>query len=159
MKFLIAMGLIAVALPASASDLSEQMLQLHNTERQLVGTTPVRWNTDLADDAQIWADHLARNNLFEHSNTRDGENLWMGTAAAYSYRQMAQLWADEKAKFKYAAFPDISTDGNWASVGHYTQMIWSTTTDIGCAKATSKTQDILVCRYRQPGNVFGQKPY
>ncbi|WP_140985378.1 CAP family protein [Asticcacaulis tiandongensis] len=159
MKFTLIIALLACAFPASATDLTDQMLSVHNTERQLVGAPPLKWNAQLAQDAQVWANHLASHGLFQHSTSADGENLWMGTAGAYSYRQMAQLWADEKAKFRYAAFPDISTDGNWANVGHYTQMIWSTTTELGCAKATGKTQDILVCRYRRPGNVYGQKPY
>ena len=160
MKFwTIVFGLLAVAPPAFASDFSDQLLAVHNGERAQVGAPPLAWNSDLARDAQGWADQLAADGKFEHSTTGDGENLWMGSAGAYTGSQMAQTWADEKAKFTYGAFPNVSTDGNWANVGHYTQMIWSTTTDIGCAKATAKGWDILVCRYRAPGNVQGQKPY
>ncbi|EGF91202.1 SCP-like extracellular family protein [Asticcacaulis biprosthecium C19] len=152
--------LLAVASPALAQDMmSDQILAVHNNERAAVGVAPLSWSDTLAQDAQTWADHLAAEGKFEHSSTGDGENLWMGSTGYYSYGDMAQAWADEKALFKYGAFPDLSTDGNWASVGHYTQMIWSTTTQVGCAKSTGSSMDILVCRYRTPGNYWGQKPY
>jgi hypothetical protein len=38
-------------------------------------------------------------------------------------------------------------------------MVWSTTTDVGCAIASSATTDYLVCRYSPPGNYVGQKAY
>ncbi len=155
----IAVALLAIAMPAYASDMAEPLLAVHNSERSQVGAPPLAWNGDLARDAQTWADHLATSGTFGHSTTGDGENLWMGSTGAFTPTQMAQAWADEKTKFKYGAFPDLSTDGNWANVGHYTQMIWSATTEIGCAKATGKGWDILVCRYRSAGNVYGQKPY
>ncbi|ESQ88813.1 CAP domain-containing protein [Asticcacaulis benevestitus] len=152
-------ALLAVSPSAYASDMAGELLAVHNAERSQVGAPALSWNDDLARDAQTWADHLATRGTFEHSTTGDGENLWMGSGGAFTPTQMAQAWADEKAKFKYGAFPDLSTDGNWANVGHYTQMIWNTTTDVGCAKATGRGWDILVCRYRAPGNVYGQKPY
>lgn len=154
-----AITLLMIAMPASAADMQQQILDVHNSERRLVGAPPLAWNGDLAQDVKTWADHLAASGRFEHANTADGENLWMGSASAYTYAQMAQTWADEKARFKNGVFPDVSTDGNWANVGHYTQMIWSTTTEIGCAKATGNNWDILVCRYRKPGNTYGQKSY
>ena len=52
--------------------------------------------------------------------------------------------------------------------GHYTQMVWKDTKEVGCAIATSngKTSDgmagvvaYLVCRYTPPGNMNGEKPF
>jgi hypothetical protein len=43
--------------------------------------------------------------------------------------------------------------------GHYTQIVWSTSTQIGCGIATDANQDYLVCRYLQAGNYPGQVPY
>jgi len=44
-------------------------------------------------------------------------------------------------------------------VGHYTQMIWKNTSQIGCALARTNSWDILVCRYSPKGNMIGEKPY
>lgn len=153
----------AVALAASsafADDMQDQVLAVHNAERAEVGAAPLTWSDKLAADAQVWADHLASTGTFEHDgNNPDGENLWMGTTGGYDYSAMAQTWADEKASFIYGTFPDVSTDGNWATVGHYTQMIWSGTTQVGCAEASDGSWDYLVCRYNPPGNYMGEKPY
>jgi hypothetical protein len=38
-------------------------------------------------------------------------------------------------------------------------MVWSTTTQIGCALGTDANQDYLVCRYSPSGNFLGQPAY
>lgn len=162
--FILAAIAAAALIPAAhAQGLSEQMLSLHNSERAQVGVAPLTWSDNLAADAQRWADHLASTGQFEHAgsdeNPDSGENLAAGGAGSFTATQLAQLWAGEKAYFRYGKFPDLSTDGNWASVGHYTQVIWRNTTEIGCAVATGSGSDYLVCRYNPPGNYSGQAPY
>lgn len=155
--------LAALGGPALADTFSDEILRVHNRERAEVGVAPLRWNTALAQEAQTWANYLAQTDRFEHAgndkNPYHGENLWKGSRGAYGYAQMAQGWADEKRYFKFGTFPNISTSGNWADAGHYTQMIWQGTTEIGCAIGSNGSWDILVCRYNPPGNYVGQKPY
>ena len=151
---------LLTAAPALADNMQDQVLAVHNRERAQVGAPPLVWNDDLAAASAQWAQHLVDLSALQHSHGNDyGENLWMGSAGQYSYTDMAQGWADEKSLFVYGTFPDVSTDGNWASVGHYTQMIWKGTTDVGCAVANGGGWDILVCRYSPPGNYIGEKPY
>ena len=108
---ILAVLLTAVASPSLALDMmSDQILAIHNGERAAVGVGPLSWSDELAADAQVWADHLAAENKFEHSSSGDGENLWMGTTGYYSYGDMAQSWADEKALFKYGAFLQTIVD-------------------------------------------------
>ena len=57
-------------------------------------------------------------------------------------------------------FPTVSRSGNWETVGHYTQMVWPTTTRVGCAVASNASNDFLVCRYSPAGNIDGRPvPY
>ena len=53
-------------------------------------------------------------------------------------------------------FPATSRTGNWIDVGHYTQMIWPTSQRIGCALASTRSTDYLVCRYSPAGNIDGR---
>jgi hypothetical protein len=71
------------------------------------------------------------------------------------------MWIDEKAAFKNGVFTDVSTSGQWEDVGHYTQVIWRDTTQVGCALVTvaSGEDEVLVCRYLDGGNVTGQMTY
>lgn len=38
----------------------------------------------------------------------------------------------------------------------FTQMVWDSTTHVGCAKSTDNTNMVLVCNYYPRGNVDGQ---
>jgi hypothetical protein len=50
------------------------------------------------------------------------------------------------------------------SYGHYTQIVWDGTTDIGCGYAIGDVNGtgygiLIVCRYGPSGNYRGQTPY
>lgn len=143
------------------SSISAPLLEVHNRYRLEVGVPQLVWSESLAAASQTWADRLATSNTFEHSQSNGyGENLWKGTAGAFSLTEMVEAWGDEQADFiPNRAFPDVSTTGNWADVGHYTQIVWRDTTEVGCGLATANGQDVLVCRYTPPGNYQGQRPF
>lgn len=156
----------AIALPANAANASSdrlagELLAAHNVERAAHGLKPLAWDASLAGDAARYADQLARLGDIRHSPQEvrrgQGENLWMGTARAFSPTTMVRNWASEKNFFRAGIFPDNSGTRSWSDVGHYTQMIWPGTTHVGCAVASSRGNDFLVCRYSPAGNVIGQR--
>jgi len=136
-------------------------LQAHNRERVAVGVAPLAWDPSLAAAAAAYAGRLAASGALRHSSRAErpgqGENLWMGTRGAYSPAQMIGSWAAERARFRPGIFPAVSRTRNWADVGHYSQMIWPTTTRLGCAVASSPRLDVLVCRYAPAGNIDGRR--
>jgi len=140
----------------------ERIFVSQNAARAELGLAPLAWNNGLAGEAKQWADHLANSGGFNHgvgSGSGRGENLWRGTRGAYSPEEMANAWIDEKRFFHPGRFPNVSTTGDWKTVGHYSQIIWRETNEVGCAIASNDASDILVCRYSNPGNVVGQLPY
>ncbi len=140
----------------------QRILAAHNKERLDLGLEPLTWNPALAQSAQLWADTLASTGRFEHApenrDTPEGENLWAGTKGYYAPEAMVDAWIREKRFFRPGVFPDNSTTGNVEDVGHYTQLIWRATMQVGCAEAASATEDILVCRYAEAGNYIGERP-
>ena len=84
-----------------------------------------------------------------------GENLYRGTRGAFSYAAIAQLWVDERRDFRPGRFPDVVASGAWQRVGHYTQIIWPATREVGCALSSDAENDFLVCRYAPAGNYYG----
>lgn len=136
------------------------MMVGHNLTRAEYGSPPLLWDKALARDAQIYANRLAQSNQFKHDSQvggrpKQGENLFMGTRTAYRYEEMVGGWIDERRLFKPGRFPDNSRNGDWSQVGHYTQMVWPTTQYVGCATASNRWSDYLVCRYSPAGNVVG----
>jgi hypothetical protein len=141
--------------------LNERLLALHNLERAQVRVPALVWDPALAAAAAVYGPALERLGRLAHSSaesrTGQGENLWMGTTGAFTIEQMVAGWAGEKRLFRPGIFPNISTNGNWTDVGHYTQMIWRETTRVGCALHRTSRNDVLICRYAPAGNVLGDR--
>jgi len=131
------------------------LLDFHNRARREVGVGKVTWSKKIARHAQEWADHLASRDLWQHRPSRTyGENIARGTGNI-TVVQLAQGWYDEKKRyrnrvpFRYAS-----------ATGHYTQMVWRDTTEIGAGVAVSRSGMVyLVCNYNPPGNLDGGRAY
>ncbi len=134
-----------------------EILAAHNAYRTSLGLAPLHWSDRLEAKAQGWADHLAEIGELVHSGS--GQNLAMAAAGTQSLTQLVDLWGSEQADFTNGSFPDISTTGNWEDVGHYSQMVWRSTTEVGCGFAENDGRDVLVCDYDPPGNVMGERTY
>jgi hypothetical protein len=142
-------------LPSWAND----MLVAHNVARAAVGAPPLKWNPVLQEHATARAVEIARLRQLIHA-PREGrgterENI-LSAPIGYSPNQMMNLWSRESSHFKAGLFPEVSDTGNWMDVAHYTQMVWPTTTEIGCGFAAGGGFNWLVCRYDPGGNKDGK---
>lgn len=160
-KRFVALVAVAWSGAAIAEDTQAEGIWLHehNLARAEFGVAPVQWSADLAQEAQRWAQHLARQNQIVHSNQKErggaGENLWMGTRDYFAPAQMIASFVEERKDFITGRFPQVSRTGRWADVGHYTQIVWPQTRKVGCAMASGERFDVLVCRYWPAGNRIG----
>ncbi len=139
-----------------------QLIRLHNKARADVGVGPVSWSKKLAIYAQEWANNLASIDCElrhrPHSGKwkqEYGENLFIGTAGYYGVADAVKSWESEKTYYHGQTL----NPSNWYESGHYTQIVWENTKQIGCAKIECNGDLIVVCNYNPPGNVLGQKPY
>jgi pathogenesis-related protein 1 len=158
------------------ADFQNTILDIHNRERAAVNVQvpipPLTWNNDLAAAAQTWADHLKTLGLrcdpspgtcppAPHDPSIQGiqgENLsGPGTAGAFTTAQRVERWVNEKQN--YDGTPIKRWEPGMPVTGHYTQMVWRNTQQIGCAASSDGNVDFLVCRYSPPGNYLGQMPY
>jgi len=144
----------------TSNNFAVRTLAAHNRERVAVGEAPLTWDPTLEAGAASYARGLALTGTFAHSSRASrggaGESLWMGSRGMFSLEQMIATWTSEKRLFVPGIFPLISRTGNWVSVGHYSQMIWPTTTRVGCALASGRAADYLICRYAPAGNIDGR---
>lgn len=157
-------AILLSAAPAGAQSFAAQfparILAAHNAARAAVGAPPLVWDNDLGTAAAAYAQRMAMTGVFEHSDRSArhgiGENLWMGTRGAFSVEAMVGNWTSERRWFVPGIFPNVSTNGNWSDVAHYTQVIWPGTQRVGCALASTPSTDYLVCRYASAGNMDGK---
>lgn len=136
-----------------------ELLEAHNQARDIDSAPPLTWSHDLAVEAMKWAQILASEGRMRHASIVErrgaGENLWMGSAGNFSASFMVNAFVEERDHFKPGKFPDISRTGNWRDVGHYTQVVWKGTREVGCAVVRNERDDFLVCRYWPAGNIYG----
>ncbi|HZO71315.1 MAG TPA: CAP domain-containing protein [Ktedonobacteraceae bacterium] len=147
-------------IPLTSQD-QQAIVDTHNKYRSepQINTPTVAWDDTLVAGAQDWANQLAQTGQWDHSPDAKtgtvGENIAKGTGSPTA-TQLADGWkTQEQPNFKPGIFPDISKTGDWHAAGHYSQMIWRSTTRVGCGFATDGTTTYLVCRYMVPGNKEG----
>ncbi|MFY0651820.1 MAG: hypothetical protein JXQ96_07290 [Cyclobacteriaceae bacterium] len=148
-------SIVAKAQPANEVEIDEILTQ-HNYWRAEVGVADINYSDELADAANTWALKLKEKGCaFEHSGNGYGENLFKGTKGYYSAGDAVNSWASEKKDYNY----DKNKCKSGAVCGHYTQLVWRNTTQVGCAQMECKGMVTWVCSYNPPGNYVGEKPY
>jgi len=158
------------------------MTAAHNAVRAMAETTmslpELTWSSELAAYAQEWADNLAKTTCQpKHRTSAElqakgyGENWAFFTAfggnPSDTAKSAVDMWASEKACWTFGTFwgtekcdKTCTTSKGTDGCGHYTQIVWRKTTQVGCGLATcGNTNSIWVCNYKVAGNFQGQVPY
>jgi hypothetical protein len=140
----------------SAIPASSDLVAAHNLIRSKVGVPPLAWSDNLAQVAQKWANKLIVAGAFQHSpETRYGENLFRitGDGATSNPFDVVNAWGGESDFYRY------DTNTCHGECGHYTQIVWRDTKQVGCAVARDPRHEVWVCEYAPFGNVIGERPY
>lgn len=132
-------------------EFSKQLISEHNTYRKKHSSQPLKWSPEAAAKAQEWANHLASTGRLEHGNHEGmGQNLAFYSGGTFTSAQAAQMWYDEYKSYNY------NRPGFTSGTGHFTQMIWASTKEIGIGFAIKGQSTFVVANYVSPGNVQGR---
>ena len=152
------------------------IINTHNDFRYKHDLPPLRWSQDLAEYAQQWVNHLAKtdNCAMKHRpndkqspfHQINGENLYWSSALEYqdgttkvetiTAKCIIETWASEEDFYDY----ETNTCMEDADCGHYTQIVWHETKEVGCAVAVCEDKSqIWACNYSPRGNYLGEWPY
>jgi len=148
------------------------LLNAHNTHRDKHCVPRFQWSSELAASAQAWANgcHKDASGNFCHQNncgtpTSFGENLSWGwresngqpVLPGQSAQDAVDSWYNEIQAYNFSTPAlRLSPPAN----GHFTQVVWRGSTQIGCARATCpittnqgfKPGTLWVCKYSPAGN-------
>ena len=141
-------------IPEPDAMLARDLLAAHNEVRSSVDVPPLRWSGQLALHAQEWANHLLNTGQFIHRpRPLYGENLFDIEGPRATPAEVVGYWASESRDYTYRS------NSCRGVCGHYTQLVWSDTRQVGCAVARDATREVWVCNYEPPGNWVGERPY
>lgn len=138
----------------SKGKFEEDALKAHNYYRQQHKVPALTWSKDCQRHAQEHAEKLIKTNTFMHSSGKYGENLyssWSSRGPNVSAESAIKSWYDEIKDFSYGQ----PSPANFSQIGHFTQVVWKGSTEVGMAFAVKDGRVIMVANYLPRGNVMG----
>uniref|UniRef100_A0A8B9KT28 Cysteine rich secretory protein LCCL domain containing 1 n=1 Tax=Astyanax mexicanus TaxID=7994 RepID=A0A8B9KT28_ASTMX len=161
----------------SSSDM-QAILDLHNKLRAQVyppssNMEYMVWDTELERSAEEWAETC----LWEHGPAgllpQIGQNLGVHWGRYRPPTSHVQAWYDEVKDYSFPYPQECNPHCPFTCTGpvctHYTQLVWATSSRIGCAINVCYDMNVwgqiwakavyLVCNYSPKGNWWGHAPY
>ncbi|KAI4881862.1 hypothetical protein NFI96_011959, partial [Prochilodus magdalenae] len=140
----------------------DEILSVHNQFRRSVNPTAsnmlkMSWNQEAAISAQNWVNTCAMQHGPDSSRMlgsyQMGENLFKGSTM-FAWTDIVTAWHSEVTNYEY---PIGSKNGQ--PIGHYTQVVWYSSYEVGCGVAQCGTNYFYGCHYYRAGNFRGVAPY
>jgi len=127
----------------------------HNRWRSKYGVGPLTWSSELAEHAQEWADELEATGMqMRHRSPNDfGENLYWCSGRPATPDAVVDAWGNEDKLYDY------DQNNWWPQAGHFSQLVWHSTTEVGAGVVRRGGQELWVCNYNPRGNWTGKRPY
>ncbi|KAK9285176.1 hypothetical protein L1049_024362 [Liquidambar formosana] len=146
--------------PAAPPIATNDYLDAHNQARAAVGVDPLKWSEKLANSSSLLARYQRDKmgcKFADLSSGKYGANQLWASGTTVPPRMAVDTWVEEKKYYNHtdnSCVPDHKC-------GVYTQVVWNTSLELGCAQATCAKEkaSLTICFYYPPGNVVGESPY
>lgn len=157
----------ATAAPSAASSYQESILHYHNLHRSDHSASGLTWSDDLAGAANT----LATRCEYGHDTSIVSASGDYGQNIAYGYdadlvgeKVISEMMYTDEAPYFASLYGEADPDmTNFEKWGHFTQIVWKATTQVGCAtvscsdlKNVGGPAPYTVCNYGSPGNYAGE---
>jgi len=143
--------------PILTQDQINEITAYINNYRQIHQAPALIWDVTIAQFSQTWANYLLNNNLFQHSGSSlYGENLayfkGYGTDLMSLLKLAVDMWYNEITLY------DFNKPGFSEATGHFTALIWKSSTTFGMGFAINPTTTAvdITMNLSPPGNVEGE---
>ncbi|RMZ91341.1 hypothetical protein DV736_g1422, partial [Chaetothyriales sp. CBS 134916] len=152
--------------PASMS-YAKPVLDAHNIHRANHSVVNLKWSSTMEQTAK----QISETCVYAHSRSAGNGDYGQNIGAGFPADDIAAMVGDtmyndeiELYPGPYGEEPDMTNFESW---GHYTQIVWSDTTEVGCWTTdcsgtglqnvgSDVSPEFTVCNYYPPGNVVGE---
>ncbi|CAI7590413.1 unnamed protein product [Penicillium discolor] len=157
----------ATASSSAGSSYQESILHYHNLHRSDHSASGLTWSEDLAGAANT----LASRCEYGHDTSIPSASGDYGQNIAYGYdadlvgeKVISEMMYTDEAPYFASLYGEADPDmTNFEKWGHFTQIVWKATTQVGCAtvscsdlKNVGGAAPYTVCNYGSPGNYAGE---
>jgi len=135
-----------------------ECLNAHNEKRRKHYSSDLVYNNDLNEMAQKYAESIANREQMQHSSNtfkgeHKGENLFMAGGQVVNGRSPVECWYQEIKDYDFK-----NPKNKKGVVGHFTQLVWKDSQQLGVGFAKSRTGDCyVVANYFPAGNYMGEE--
>ncbi|KAF2858554.1 PR-1-like protein [Piedraia hortae CBS 480.64] len=150
--------------PPAPGTYEAKVLEAHNVHRANHSAPDICWDAGLAATAQKIADTCK----YEHNTQMDGGGYGQNIAAGYTPEQIKAVITNGFYNSEVNAFEGQygqDSPSNFEAWGHFTQVVWKSSTLVGCATKDCSSQGLAnaggtppyftVCNYKNQGNMMG----
>jgi hypothetical protein len=150
-------------------DFVQNSLYHHNVHRANHSAPDVSWSESLASSAQELANSCNYGHNTEIGGGGYGQNIAMyaatndlGTEVQFIRTSITEYWYNKEIDLYGNAYGSEPGMGGFHEWGHFSQIVWKGTTQVGCAVAycgsglASYPGYYSVCNYSPPGNYQGE---
>lgn len=144
-----------IAVPITAVLDINRVVNHINEYRRLHQSPPLIYSTTISEFSQSWADYMSINQVFQHSKENMyGENIAL---AYYTDTDTDTLIKSIDMFYNEVLLYDYNNPVFNSETGHFTQLVWMNTREIGLGIATSTNGYTYICtNYNPSGNYMGQ---
>ena len=134
----------------------KDLLKQHNSYRKKHSAGSLKKNSQLEEIAQKYSEVLAKKGSLVHSGSKFngeamGENLYMSWGmTSVSGKHVTDEWYNEIELY------DFKKPGFSEETGHFTQLVWKGTKEMGCGAACQGSTCAVTCNYYPAGNYMGE---
>ena len=136
-----------------ADAFGKELLEAHNKYRAAHDAPPLVWSRKAASKANDWAKELGKKKTLKHGNHDGmGQNLACTRSSGnvdMTGQQAVDMWYNEIKDY------DFKKGDFQPNTGHFTQVVWKGTTEVGAAKVIKDGYCFVVANYCPPGNMMG----
>ncbi|KAI2803528.1 CRISP [Blomia tropicalis] len=144
--------------PSTLTTFEASFLGRHNELRALHGSPPLQMSRTLCQYAQEWADHLAHHNIHVHrpSPKKFGENIFWKSSPSMKLTgyEGVNSWYEEYDLYDKSWYGGDPPRNSYKVSGHFTQLIWKSSTHLGVGVAINGNSFYVVANYHPLGNYF-----